>query len=107
MDANANALLPMASQNAGNLVLNFSCLKSANRGTAVLKLQYSRDLGVTDAWAIHEATVPDDAGGTVNGVIFVPSTNADPTLIHMQATIPASAASPAGVLFGRLYSTGN
>ncbi|OYV05662.1 MAG: hypothetical protein CFE26_10410 [Verrucomicrobiales bacterium VVV1] len=99
-DANASVLLPKATQNTGALVINFTCLKAANRGNAVLKVQYSRDLGVGDAW--HDVNVPGDAGGSVGDVTFVPSANADPTLINMQATIPAAAATPGNKLFGRL-----
>lgn len=106
VDKNANALdnLPVASQSAGNLVLNFTCLKSAGRGNAVLKVQFSKDLGVSDAWTLHEAAVPGDSGGTVNGVEFVTSENPNPNLINIQATIPASAASPGTHLFGRLQA---
>ena len=103
-DATATARLPRASQNAGSLVLNFTCLKLAGRGTAVLKLQYSKDIGTTDAWTSHEAVVPGDTGGTDNGVVFVTSANADPALVNMRATIPASAASPGTKLFGRLMA---
>jgi autotransporter-associated beta strand protein len=99
-DANANALLPKAVQTSGALVLNFTCLKSANRGNAVLKVQYTRDLGLSDAW--HDVIVPGDAGGNVGGVVFVPSANADSALINMKATIPSSAAIPGTKLFGRL-----
>jgi hypothetical protein len=103
--ANAIARLPMTTQSSGNLVLNFTCLKIANRGNAVLKLQYSRDLGITDPWASHEVVVPDTAGpvGAVN--FTIPSTNPDPTLVNLQATIPASAAIPGTKLFARLQAT--
>jgi autotransporter-associated beta strand protein len=101
-DANALGLLPVVTQSSGNLVLNFTCLKVAGRGTAVLKLQYSNDLGISDLWTSHEVVVPD-AAGTVGSVAFtIPSVNADPTLVNLQATIPASAALPGTKLFGRL-----
>ncbi len=97
-DVAALGKLPAASQDSGNLVLNFTCLKVANRGTAVLKVQSSNDLGNTDPWTSHEAEVPD-VNATVNGVVFVTSANADPTLVNVQATIPAS---PATKIFARL-----
>ncbi|MEI6179056.1 MAG: hypothetical protein WCS43_19350, partial [Verrucomicrobiota bacterium] len=99
--ANATGLLPLASQNTGKLVMNFTCLKVAGREGAVLKLQYSRDLGLTDPWTGHEAVVPD-TDGTVNGVVFTTSANANTALINIQAEIPASAALPGTTLFGRL-----
>ena len=99
-DANATASLPNATQLNGALILNFTCLKSANRGNAALKVQYSRDLGQGDAW--HEVIVPGDSGGIVGVVTFIPSANADPALINMQATIPVGAATPGNKLFGRL-----
>jgi hypothetical protein len=104
-DASGFGKLSVANRNSNGLVLDFTCLKQARRGTAVLKLQYSMDLGLTDAWSLHEAVVPGDAGGTVNGVVFTTSANADPNLIDIQATIPAGAASTGGRLFGRLHAT--
>ncbi len=99
--ANATGLLPSGSQDTGKLVMNFTCLKVAGREGAVLKLQYSKDLGLTDPWTSHEAVVPD-TDGTVNGVVFTTSANANTDLINIQAEIPASAASPGTKLFGRL-----
>lgn len=95
--ANAIALLPAVSQSSGNLVLNFTCLKTANRGGAVLKVQYSKDMGQTDPW--HDAEVPD-VDITVNSVIF--DTTDAGNQIDVVATIPASAASPGTRLFARL-----
>ena len=105
-DKNANALdsLPVVTQNGGNLVLNFTCLKVAGRGTAVLKLQYSKDLGLSDPWTSHEVVVPDTAGPVGSVTFTIPSVNADPDLVNLQATIPASAASPGTTLFGRLQA---
>ena len=101
-DANATGRLPIVSQSGGDLVLTFTCLKVAGRGSAVLKLQYSKDLGIADQWTTHEVVVPD-AAGTVGSVTFtIPSTNPDPTLVNLQATIPASEATPGTKLFGRL-----
>ena len=104
--ANASALLPKPANESGKLVLTFRCLKTANRGAAVLKVQYSNDIGQADLWTSHEALVPD-ADGTVGSVVFDTTPDADPAFINVRAEIPASAASPAGRLFGRLYATGN
>ena len=98
-DADATALLPKVSNNAGGLVLTFDCLSAANRGTAVLNVQHSNDLGQLDLWA--DALVPGTGHCTVtvSGVDFV--TTANGALIHVVATIPAGNAA-AGKLFGRL-----
>ena len=101
-------LLPKVSQSGGNLILDFTCLKVAGRGTAVLKLQHSKDLGISDAWTVDEVLVPDAAGsaGVTDVVTFtVPTVNADPNLVDLRATIPASAAAPGTKLFGRLKAT--
>jgi autotransporter-associated beta strand protein len=97
-DAGALGKFPAASQDSGNLVLNFTCLKVANRGGAVLKVQSCNNLGITDPWNSHEAEVPE-VNATVNGVVFVTSANVDPKLVNVQATIPASSGTR---LFGRL-----
>jgi len=98
-DANALGLLPQVSVNSGDLILTFTCLKVAGRGDAVLKVQYSKDLGIGDPW--HDAAVPDD-DGTVNSVIF--DTTADGDYIDVIATIPVSLAAPGTKLFGRLIA---
>ena len=103
---NANALLPKATNEGGKLVLTFRCLKTANRGPAVLKVQYSNDLGQSDPWASHEALVPD-ASGTVGVVVFAITADADPAFSNVRAEIPASAVTATGRLYGRLYSSGN
>jgi autotransporter-associated beta strand protein len=101
-DANALGLLPKVSQNGGGLVMKFTCLKLAGRGTATLSLQHSGDLGLTDPWA--SVAVPDSAT-TVGTVVFtVPTTNADPNLVDLQATIPVTE-SLNGKLFGGLKVT--
>jgi uncharacterized repeat protein (TIGR02543 family) len=99
-EANAISRLPIASSNAGNLQVNFTCLKVANRGSSILKLQVSDDLGVSDPWTNHEAVVPDTSG-TVNGIVFTISANADPNLCNVQASIPGST----GKVFARLMGT--
>jgi autotransporter-associated beta strand protein len=110
-DINALSLLPTVTQSSGNLILNFSCLNAAKRGSTVLKVQYSKDLGITDLWNSHlgdSAVVPGTAptSVTVGGVDFVSSVfDADKN--NMQATIPASAASPGTKLFGRLKAEQN
>ncbi len=99
-DLDAASRLPVASLSGGNLVLNFTCLKVANRGISTLKLQFSDDLGVTDPWTSHEAEVPD-VSGDVTGVSFVTSANANPDLIDVQATILGGGGST-GRVFARL-----
>jgi hypothetical protein len=98
-------LLPKISNEGGKLVLTFRCLKTALRGTSLLKVQYTNDLSQTDLWTSHEALVPD-ADGPVGSVVFDTTPDVDPAFIEVRAEIPASAASPGGKLFGRLYSTG-
>jgi hypothetical protein len=92
---NALNRLPTASRNGNNLRLTFRCLKSTKRGGAVLKVQTSADLGITDPWTTLEATVPD-MDGTVNGVVF--DTTDDGDYIQVTADIPAGGAK----LFARL-----
>ncbi|HSH16191.1 MAG TPA: autotransporter-associated beta strand repeat-containing protein, partial [Verrucomicrobiae bacterium] len=99
---NAIGLLPAVTQNSGNLVLTFTSLKAANRGTAVPKIEYSKDLGITDLWTSHGDAVVPETSSTVAGVTFVITAHGNPALWNVQATIPASAASPGTKLFGRL-----
>jgi autotransporter-associated beta strand protein len=101
-DVRALDKLPTVTQNSGNLVLTFTCLKAANRGNAALKLQYSKDLGLVDLWTNHEVAVPDTAASAGSVAFAIPSVNADPNLVNLQATIPASEAVPGTILFGRL-----
>ena len=102
-DANSTGRLPSPTRNSGNLIMTFDCLASADRGTATLNLEYSKDLGITDAWSSHVAAVPGVVGvTTVNGVTFTATANG--SLIHVVAEIPASAASPGTKLFGRLQA---
>lgn len=103
-DQNAVSKLPVPSHREGDLVLEFSCLKQTGRGTTVMKLQFSNDLGFSDAWSSHEAILPDDSGGTVNGVVFVIRANANPELVDVEATIPASAATTGNMLYSRLLA---
>ena len=69
-------------------------------------MQYTNDLGQSDPWTNHQATVPD-VDSTVGNVFFDTTADADPAFINVRAEIPASAASSGGRLFGRLFSTGN
>ena len=98
-DANALGLLPApVPQPGGGLVLNFKCLPDASRGGAMLYVEHSADLGVTDPWAAS-AAVTDRPGTPVNGVMFevTPGT----PLNTVKATISSTEA-VAGKLFGRL-----
>lgn len=102
-DVNEEALarLPDASVNAsGDLVLSFRTLKTANRGGALIKVQHSADLGLSDPWANNEAEVPD-TDSTVNGIVFNTTDAGD--YIDVTATIPASAAGGDNRLFGRIF----
>lgn len=103
-DVNEDALarLPDASVNAsGDLILSFRCLKTVNRGDALIKVQYSNDLGVTDTWTGNEAEVPD-TDSIMNGIVF--DTIDDGDYINVTATIPASAAGSYNRLFGRIFA---
>ena len=99
---NSRECLPLGATAAGKLVLSFQCLKASARGTAVLNVQYSNDLGVLDAW--HSAAVPE-VTSAVGGISFTvtPITASDYQTIS--AEIPLSAASSDGKLFGRLLGT--
>ena len=103
---NASELLPKPTNETDKLVLTFRCLKTANRGAVLLKVQYSNDIGQPSQWANHEAVLPD-ADGTVGGVVFAITPDADSSFINVRAEIPAIAASPVGKLFARLYASGN
>ena len=97
-------LLPESTNDSGKLVMTFDCLGAAARGAAVLKVQYSKDLGLTDLWTDHEAVVPGAAGSSdVGSVHFEATANGD--LIHIVATIPAGEASTDGKIFARLLAT--
>jgi uncharacterized repeat protein (TIGR02543 family) len=97
----ANSLLPVPSASNSELVLNFRLRKASSRGSAVMKLQYSRDLGQSDPWGDHTVTVPD-ASDVVNDVVFTltPLEGQDYDLV--QAKVPASAAAGTGRMFARL-----
>jgi len=99
----AGHLLPTSQHSTGALITQFRMLKASARGTALLKLQYSRDLGISDLWADHTILVPD-SDGTVGGVDFVITPNAGEDYHDVQATVPASAAAGGPGLFLRLLA---
>ena len=79
-----------------------SCRRAkASRGAASIKVQYSRDLGVTDSW--HDAEVPDTSS-TVGGIDFT-ITPLGGGYIYVQAFIPAINAAPGTKLFTRVSAT--
>lgn len=97
--------LPLRSTAGGKLILNFQCLKAGARGTAILDVQYSNDLGKTDPW--HSAAVPDSTPpGPINGVVFTVTPITASNYQNITAEIPQTAAS-AGRLFGRLQGSQN
>jgi uncharacterized repeat protein (TIGR02543 family) len=100
-ETNATSRLPVASSSGGNLWVNFTCLKVVNRGSTTLKLQVSDDLGITDPWTNQEVVVPDSTGN-INGILFTISSNADPNLINVQASIPNGSGSK---VFARLMGS--
>ena len=102
-DANALGRLPLPGSVSGKLVMTFDCLAAPFRGTAVLNVQYSKDLGQTDLWTNHEVAVPGAVGSypdTGSGVSFEVTANGG--LLHVAATVAESKASADGKLFGRL-----
>jgi hypothetical protein len=99
----ARGLLPSVTENSGNLVFSFSMRNAVNRGDALLYVQHSSDLGVSDAWNSSQALVPDTSG-TVNGVSFTVSGAGN--MNNVTATIPSSEAVN-GNLFGRLVGSEN
>lgn len=83
----------------GGLVMTFTMLKPTDSAPAVLSLEHSGDLGITDAWA---PVVVPAANDTVGGVVFVVTENTmDSDLNDVIATIPLGNAI-GGKLFGRL-----
>lgn len=102
-NANAISLLPMVTETAGGLVLTFTCLNDASNGDAVLNVEHSSDLGISDAWSL--VVVPDSSGGPTSGVTFNVSVNVlDSDFNDVTATIDSAEATD-GKLFGRLSPT--
>jgi autotransporter-associated beta strand protein len=96
----ATSLLPTVSQSGGNLVMEFDCLATSDRGGSVLNLQYDGDLAAP--WT--SALVPGAIGNTtVGNVSFVATANG--SLIHIVATVDDATEAAAGKLFGRLEGT--
>ena len=95
---NARSLLPNVSSSRGNLVMTFGMLNAANRGGAILSVQHSRDLGVSDPWAT--VPVPDASGGPTNGVTF--NVSQGNPLNTVTLIISSTEAAGGGKLFGRL-----
>ena len=98
-NANALGLLPTVDEDgSGGLVLSFSMLDAASRGTAKLYVEHSRDLGVSDAWTsvpVPDAT-PDPQASDVHFTV------SGSGLLSVTATIQSSEAGGTGKLFGRL-----
>jgi uncharacterized repeat protein (TIGR02543 family) len=103
---NATTLLPPATVSSGKLTVGFKCLNASKRGGAVLKLQYSKDLGATDPWTSHTFTVPETTAPPINPLTDVAFTitpdSVNPDLNKVDATVPANAALPGGKIFVRL-----
>jgi len=98
---NAIDKLPtVSSDGSGNLVLTFRCLTDASRGTSVLYVEHSHDLGGTDPWAASAAVTDATGGPAVNGVTL--SVSLVESRNSVTATIDASQADGTGRLFGRL-----
>jgi dienelactone hydrolase len=97
----ANGLLPQSAVTNGDLALTFKMLNPSKRGTAVLRLEHSRDLGVTDPWSENTITIPD-ANSTVDGVEFTITPIDGTDHNQVTATLPAAAANGTGKLFVRL-----
>jgi autotransporter-associated beta strand protein len=95
-DVNALGLLPTVTETGGGLVMSFSMLDAASRGSATLSIEHSSDLGLTDAWTT--VAVPDASGGPTGGVTFSVTPGSP---LGVTATISADEAD-AGKLFGRL-----
>jgi autotransporter-associated beta strand protein len=106
----ATGLLPTTSQTGGNLVMNFTCLATAERGTATLTLEYDGDLAgtwlsvpVPAAVGAPNPIVETTTTGSVSFVATDGGTNANgDALITVEATISDATESASGKLFGRL-----
>lgn len=84
--------------------MTFTMLKPANSAPAVLSLEHSSDLGVTDAWV---PVVVPDMTSIVGGISFVVTENpGDSTKNDVVATLPVGL-TDGGKLFGRLVGVEN
>ena len=97
---NAKGLLPQMAENGGTMDLNFKMRNVDSRGTAVLSVEYSRDLGITDPWTENTIVIPD-VSSTVDGVAFT-ITPIDSNHNQVEVSIPTSAAGGTGKLFARI-----
>lgn len=94
--ASVLGLLPAISEDDGGLVLSFSMLNAASRGTAVLSVEHSSDLGNIDPWS---AVFVPETTTSVDGVSFTVTPGSP--LNGVTAIVPHTEAS-GGKLFGRL-----
>jgi hypothetical protein len=101
VDANAAGLLPTVAETAGGLELSFSCLPTADRGTAKLYVQHGNDLSTWTPSPMG-VEVPDANAGATSDVSFLVTPGTP--LNSVKATIDSGAAA-GGKLFGRLQAT--
>jgi hypothetical protein len=112
-NVDASGLLPQVSENSGDLVMTFDCLATADRGTAVLNLEYDGDLvapwlsaPVPGAVGAPNPIVETTATGSVSFVATDGGTNgAGDAIIDIVATISDATEAGGGRLFGRLEGT--
>jgi autotransporter-associated beta strand protein len=98
-DDDANGSLPTLTETGGNLVMQFNCLPTADRGTAELRVAHSSTLA---SFTTTVDQVPDaDDAVPDNDVTFVVDTVSEAPLNKITATIGSGAAA-GGKLFGRL-----
>ena len=110
---NAAVTLPTTSQTGANLVMRFTCLATADRGTATLTLEYKGDLvgtwlsvPVPGAVGAPNPVVETTTTGSVSFVATDGGTNGNgDALIHVVATISDATESASGKLFGRVKGT--
>jgi uncharacterized repeat protein (TIGR02543 family) len=98
---NAKGLISAPQVTNGDLSVSFNMLTSAARGSAVLRVQYSTDLGVNDPWTDHTITVPE-VTSTVDGIDFVITPVSGENVVQVEATVSADATEGTGRLFMRL-----
>jgi autotransporter-associated beta strand protein len=109
-DVSALDKLPTVTQSGGNLVMSFTCLATADRGTATLNLEYDGDLAgtwlsvpVPGAEGDPNPIVENTTTGSVSFVATDGGTNGNgDALIDVVATISDATESASGKLFGRL-----
>lgn len=109
-NVNATGLLPSAGENAGDLVMSFSCLAGSARGTSVLNLDWDGDLAAPWSSVVVPGVTgtPNDSDGTgtVNFTITDGGLNGegDP-LLNVVASIDDDSEATDGRLFGRVNGT--